>query len=167
MDYNISEDILNLADKYKDQPEGLKIGRALQDALSKVSKNKRKDNIEISNIIREAKGFNVQSPIVNEPTQLKTIVFGPDAFSAPKPQTQPVPVADSEIKAQVKEDTTVVAEIFRIHGLGIKGCEAEFVDFKTWLSKIKELGFNSNKKHKDFESTWPDFVEFFNKTMGI
>lgn len=167
MDYNISEDILTLADKYRDQPDGVKIGRALQEALNKVSKNKRQDNVEISRIIREAKGFNVQSPIVNEPTQLKTIVFGPDAFSAPKPQTQPVPVADSEIKAQVKEDTTTVAEIFRIHGLGIKGCETEFVDFKTWLSKIKELGFNSNKKHKDFDSTWPDFVEFFNKTMGI
>lgn len=167
MTYNISEDILTLADKYRDQPDGVKIAKALQEALYKVSPNRRQDNAEISKIIREAKDNNNPPPSTPDKPQLKTIVFGPDAFSAPKPQTQPVPVADSEIKAQVKEDTTTVAEIFRIHGLGIKGCETEFVDFKTWLSKIKELGFNSNKKHKDFDSTWPDFVEFFNKTMGI
>ncbi len=166
MDYNISEDILTLADKYKDQPDGVKILRALQECLNKVSPNRRMHNKEISDIIREAKGFNVQSPVTNDKPQLKTITFGADAFNPPKPQTQPVPVADSEIKAQ-KEDNTGVAEVFRIHGLGIQGCEAEFKDFKNWLIKVKELGFVSKKSHKDFESTWPDFVEFFHQTMGI
>lgn len=164
---SITEDLIDLADKHKDQPGGVKIIKAIQDCVLRLSDNKRSDNLKLNNLIREAKGLNVPDVIPEDRKPLKAIAFTAEAFAPAKAPTQPVPVADSEIKALAKEENPNKAIVFKLYSAGQKGAEAQFKDVAEFLTTIKGYGFSSKKKINSWDLAWSEFVEFFRKEMGI